>query len=138
MFSEIMFTGIWEFVVTGKWQLMGVSSMWSFLVYGFGAFFSEYIYHYLRSIRLPLLARCLVYVFVTYSWELSCGLVMDCFGARNWDYTAFDYDFMGIITLEYAPIWFCAGLYYEYIMSVMNTLEQTPAWKQKTVNSKIS
>ena len=132
MFSEIVFTGIWEFVVSGKWQLMGTTSLWSFLVYGLGTFFAaEYAYSYMHSLGMPLLVRSLLYVVLTYIWEFNCGLILDTIGARSWDYTPFDYDFMGLITLEYAPIWFIGGLYFEYIMSVMKKLEQVPKWKRK-------
>ena len=131
VFIEIVFTGTWEFVVTGKWQLMGISSIWSFFIYGFGTFFfAEYLYNYLLALKVPLLARGVAYVLMTYTWEFSCGLVLDYFNARSWDYTPFDYDVMGLITLEYAPLWFLAGMYYECIMKVMLSLEETPRWKK--------
>lgn len=138
VFAEVVFTALWEFIVTGKLQLVGISSIWSFFVYGIGTIVAEHVYNYFRSIRVPILARCAMYVLVTYAWELSCGLLLDCFGARNWDYTPFDYDFMGLITLEYAPVWFVAGLYFEYIMSVMTKLEETPKWKQRVDSKKMS
>lgn len=131
VFAEVVFTGIWEFVVTGKWSLMGISSIWSFLIYGFGTFFgAEYLYSYLRLLGVPLLARGVVYVLMTYIWEFNCGLILEYFNARSWDYTPFDYDVMGLITLEYAPLWFLAGMYFEFIMKIMLSLEEIPNWKR--------
>ena len=37
---------------------------------------------------------------------------------------------MGLITLEYAPLWFLAGMYFEFIMKVMLSLEEIPKWKR--------
>ena len=132
MFGEVVFTGLWEFVVTGNWTLIGFSSLWSFLTYGLGTFFGlEYLHGYLTSQRVPLLFRCVIYVLMAYVWEFSFGFILSHFNACPWDYTDFDYDFMGLITLEYAPMWFLGGLYFELIMSMMTSLEQIPEWKRR-------
>ncbi len=133
VFSEVMFTAIWEFVVSGNWRLMGVSSIWSFWIYGLGTFLmAETGYNILISYKVSLLYRCFIYVICTYVWEFSCGLILDfIFGTRPWDYSDFDYDIMGLITMEYAPIWFLAGLYFEFIMSVMKTVGPIPQWSRK-------
>ena len=132
IFAEVMFTGIWELVVSGNWRLMGVSSIWSFLNYGLGTFLmAEGGHNLLVSCRVPLLFRCMIYVIFTYIWEFSCGLVLDIFDARPWDYTDFDYDVMGLITMEYIPVWFFAGLYFEFIMSVMKNVAPIPRWNHK-------
>ena len=110
---------------------MGITSVWSFFVYGFGTLLAEVFHHYLVAKRVPLLVRCCIYVLVTYAWEFSCGVLLDCFGARNWDYTAYEYDFMGIVTLEYAPLWFFTALYFEFLMSILLRLEERPSWKQR-------
>lgn len=132
VFAEVVFTGIWEFVVSGNWRLKGVSSIWSFLVYGLGSFLgAESAYGLLTSYKVPLLVRCLVYVLCAYIWELGCGLILDVFHARPWDYTDFDYNIMGLITMEYAPVWFIAGFYFEAIMSIMKTVVPIPRWSRQ-------
>jgi len=134
VFGEVVFTGIWEFVVGGSWTLKGDSSMWSFLTYGLGTFLgAECCYHYLVSRHVPLLVRCVIYVAMAYAWEFATGAVLSYFNACPWDYTPFDYDVMGLITLEYAPVWYLAGLYFEGIMSVMASLEEIPNWKLRTI-----
>lgn len=131
IFAEVIFTGIWEYLVSGSWRLMGVSSMWCFFIYGFGTLLAELVHRTLVSYKIPLLVRCLCYVLIAYVWEFSCGLILDAFGARPWDYSDFDYDFMGLITLEYAPVWFLAGLYYEFILATMKSVEPIPKWSPK-------
>ena len=130
IFVEIVFTSIWEFVVTGDWRLIGMTSLWSFLVYGLGTFLvAENIYNFLTSRGVPLLARCLVYVVFTYAWEFCCGLILDCFNARSWDYSHFNYNVMGLITMEYAPFWFFGGMYGEMIFNIMKSLQYFPEVK---------
>ena len=132
VFAEVVFTASWEFVVGGSWTLKGDSSIWSFFTYGLGTFIGgECCYRYLVSRHVPLLARCVTLVAMAYAWEFATGAVLSYFNACPWDYTPFDYDVMGLITLEYAPVWFLAGLYFECIMSVMTSLEEIPKWKLK-------
>ena len=65
---------------------------------------------------VPLLARGLVYVLWTYTWEYSTGRVLDFFGARPWDYTELQYNIHGLIALEFAPLWYCACLASEELL----------------------
>lgn len=135
VFAEIVFTAAWEFVVSGSWSLMGATSLWSFLIYGIGSLVGEVLYTALHSSGVLLIVRGPVYVLSVYAWELTCGLVLDCFGARGWDYSQFSYNFLGIITLEYAPLWLAAGLYFELLMSRLAILEMMPIWKQRRKQS---
>ncbi|XP_064402568.1 transmembrane protein 229B-like [Halichondria panicea] len=135
VFAEIVFTGLWDFVVSHRWSLMGATSIWSFLIYGFGSLAAERLYYSFHSRGMPLLVRGAAYVMAVYAWELSCGLLLDCFGGRGWDYTSFSYNFMGIITLEYAPLWLLGGLYFEFLMRALSRLEVKPLWKLRLKNS---
>ena len=129
VFAEVVFTALWEFVVSGNLRLMGVSSVWSFLVYGLGTFLmAEPVRSFLLWKRVPLLARCLCYVAFTYLWEFTCGIVLDHFQARPWDYSEFSYNVMGLITMEYIPVWFFGGLCFEGIMAAMEKVEPIPKW----------
>ena len=110
---------------------MGITSVWSFFVYGFGSLIGEVLHHYFVGKRVPLLVRCCIYVLIMYAWEFGWGVLLDCFGARNWDYTAYEYDFMGIVTLEYAPLWFFTALYFEFLNGILLKLEERPSWKQR-------
>ena len=131
IFVEVVFTGLWEFVVSGNINLMGISSIWSFFVYGLGTFLAESFYNLFISFKIPLLVRCLFYTLLIYLWEFACGLLLNQFGVKSWDYSQFTYNVMGLITMEYAPLWFFAGLYFEGVMSAMKSVESTPRWKNK-------
>lgn len=133
VFAEVVFTGLWEFAVSGTFTLMGVSSLWSFLTYGLGTFFgAEPLRKLMLAYSVPKWQRVLLYVPLVYAWEFAFGGLLSYFNACPWNYTEFGYDVLGLITLEYAPFWLLAGAYFEYIMSVMATLEETAFWRRKT------
>ncbi|XP_062617545.1 transmembrane protein 229B-like [Saccostrea cucullata] len=113
--TEIMFTALWEFVVNLNWKFPGNTSVWVLLIYGLSGLVLERMYFRLRD-QVPLLVRILIYTIWTYLWEFSTGFVLKQFGACPWDYTPFHGDFMGIITLEYAPLWFLGNIIAELIV----------------------
>ncbi|KAK3094077.1 hypothetical protein FSP39_023916 [Pinctada imbricata] len=102
---EIMFTALWEFVVNLNWKLPGVTSVWVLPIYGLSGLVIERMYLAMKD-TVPQLLRIIIYTLWTYCWEFSTGFVLKQFGACPWDYTPFHGDFMGLITLEYAPLWF--------------------------------
>ena len=125
--SEIMFTAIWEFVVHFNWKLPGNTSIWIMPVYGLSGLIMEKIYIGLVERQVPFLVRGVIYLLWTYTWEFSTGFLLKQFDVCPWDYTAFDGDFMGLITLEYAPLWFVGGLITEkFIMRYTRQLYWGP------------
>lgn len=70
----------------------------------------------MSSHGVPFLVRGLVYTLWTYCWEFSTGYMLTYFGACPWDYTPFHGDFMGLVTLEYAPLWFLGALVHEQLI----------------------
>ncbi|ELK32556.1 Transmembrane protein 229B [Myotis davidii] len=119
-FCEVMFTAAWEFVVNFNWKFPGVTSVWALFIYGTSILIVERMYLRLRA-RCPLLVRCLIYTLWTYVWEFTTGFILRQFNACPWDYSQFDFDFMGLITLEYAVPWFCGALIMEQFI-IRNTL----------------
>ncbi|XP_065796796.1 transmembrane protein 229B isoform X2 [Muntiacus reevesi] len=119
-FCEVMFTAAWEFVVNFNWKFPGVTSVWALFIYGTSILIVERMYLRLRG-RCPLLLRCLIYTLWTYLWEFTTGFILRQFNACPWDYSQFDFDFMGLITLEYAVPWFCGALIVEQFI-IRNTL----------------
>lgn len=131
VFVEVVFTAIWEVVAGENPRLMGQSSLWSFLIYGLGTLFgAELMREMMLARRVPLWARCLLYVPMIYFWEFVTGAILRVFGACPWDYSHFDYDVMGLITMEYAPFWLMGGVYFEFLMSCMAQLERKAWWKK--------
>jgi uncharacterized membrane protein len=99
-----------DFINSGNWELKGHSAISSFFMYGTCSFCVEQLYVFLYYkhnigwyIRRPL------YVLIAYSWELSWGLLLRYFDACPWDYSHYRFNFLGLICLEYAPVWCFAG-----------------------------
>ncbi|GFN85048.1 transmembrane protein 229b-like [Plakobranchus ocellatus] len=114
--TEVMFTALWEFVVNLNWKFPGITSVWSFPIYGFSGMVCERMYEHMSQRGYPLIVRGLVYTLWTYCWEFSTGLILKQFGACPWDYTPFHGDFMGLVTLEYAPLWFLGAILQEKVI----------------------
>ncbi|XP_013929331.1 PREDICTED: transmembrane protein 229B isoform X1 [Thamnophis sirtalis] len=119
-FCEVMFTAAWEFVVNFNWKFPGVTSVWALFIYGTSILIVEKMYLYLKD-KCNILVRCLIYTLWTYLWEFTTGFILRQFNACPWDYSQFDLNFMGLITLEYAIPWFCAAFIMEQLV-IRNTL----------------
>ncbi|XP_042201819.1 transmembrane protein 229B-like [Callorhinchus milii] len=119
-FCEVMFTAAWEFAMHFNWKFPGVTSVWALFLYGTSIMVVECMYLYLKE-RCNAPLRCLIYTLWTYCWEFSTGFLLRQFNACPWDYSQFDYDFMGLVTLEYFVPWFCASFVVEK-MVIRNTL----------------
>ncbi|KAL4656159.1 transmembrane protein 229b-like [Arapaima gigas] len=119
-FCEVMFTAAWEFVVHFNWKFPGVTSVWALFIYGTCILIVERMYLRLRGC-CPVLLRCVIYTLWTYLWEFGTGLLLRQFDACPWDYSQFRYNFMGLITAEYALPWFCASFIVERLV-IRNTL----------------
>ncbi|KAG7510351.1 hypothetical protein JOB18_019675 [Solea senegalensis] len=89
--------------------------VWALFIYGTCILIVERMYLALRG-RCPVLLRCIIYTLWTYLWEFGTGLLLRQFDACPWDYTEFRYNFMGLITAEYAVPWFCASFIVERLV----------------------
>ncbi|XP_040055589.2 transmembrane protein 229b isoform X1 [Gasterosteus aculeatus] len=114
-FCEVMFTAAWEFAVNCNWKFPGVTSVWALFIYGTCILIVEQMYLRLRG-RCRVLPRCVIYTVWTYLWEFGTGLLLRQFDACPWDYSGFRYNFMGLITAEYAVPWFCASFIVERLV----------------------
>ena len=131
IFIEVVFTSLWKWCESGDLTLTGHSSLWSFLIYGLGTFLiAEPVYFYLINHQISLILRVTAYVLITYTWEFSWGVLLKSYGANSWDYSHYNYNLYGVITLEYAPFWVICSLVFEFIMSLMTGVEEVPRWKK--------
>lgn len=119
-FTEVMFTAGWEFVVSVNWKFPGCTSVWSLLIYGASTLVIERMYLLLKD-HCPVLIRGVIYTSWIYTWELSTGYILKQFDACPWDYSPFEADFMGLVTLEYLPAWYILSIMSEQIL-IKNTL----------------
>ena len=136
---EIVFTSLFDFVSSNftNFAFKGYSSLWSFLIYGSCSFCGEQVYFYSKK-RLSIFLRGLIYIQMAYTWEFIGGLILNQFSARTWDYTHYKYDVMGLIALEYAPLWFCSGLMQEFFYEYLLTLSLPHAVRSTEVSRKES
>ncbi|KAJ1109045.1 hypothetical protein NDU88_006414 [Pleurodeles waltl] len=111
-FCEVMFTAIYEFILTQDWKFTGVTSIWALFIYGTFMLVVEKMYLRLKD-HYSTFTRCLLYTLWIYMWEFSTGLALRQFNACPWDYSHYNYHFMGLITLEYAIFWFLGALLLE-------------------------
>ena len=132
IFTEVIFTCFFnQVMIKSDPTLVGHSSAWSFLIFGLAAFLiGEPYYNFLKERGMSIPFRLLAYVLTIYLWEFAWGLLLIPWGANSWSYEQNSFNFMGVITLEYAPFWAFASMMFEYIMSIMENLEQTPSWKR--------
>ncbi|XP_049511390.1 transmembrane protein 229B-like [Dermacentor silvarum] len=118
-FTEVTFTAVWDLLATGNPELRGYSSIWSLAVYSFCCMGMENIGSFLHSRAIPLPVRALAYTCWIYAWEFTTGSVLRVMGTCPWNYKHFRYNFSGLVTLEYAPLWFLCGLLFELLLRPM-------------------
>ena len=109
---EISFTAL-NALRRRDYTLRGVTSLWMFPIYGMACF--------LRPLcRLMkgknLLLRGSVYTCCIFAGEFVSGSLLKRHGACPWDYSRAKYNIKGLVRLDYAPLWFGAGLLFEKII----------------------
>ncbi len=125
--GEIVWTASRE-KITGRqrgWELRGTSYLWMFPIYGLIAPLYEPLHNALRVWPWP--ARGLVYMLGFFAVEYAAGwLLRTLTGTCPWDYTEHSrWHVHGLIRLDYAPVWFLAGLALEPVHDFLVRL--TPA-----------
>ncbi|KAL1425593.1 hypothetical protein MTO96_019022 [Rhipicephalus appendiculatus] len=105
---EVTFTAVWDLLATGNPELRGYSSVWSLGVYSACCIGMEKISFFMQTIPLP--ARAVAHTCWIYVWEFTTGSLLRKIGACPWNYEQFRYNFHGLVTLEYAPLWFMCGV----------------------------
>lgn len=110
---EILWTGL-HAVGRKEWKMTGTSSLWMFPIYGMAACIGPIS----RSIRkLPAVIRGSFYMTGIFVTEFGTGLFLKHYGMCPWDYSGTPFNYKGVIRLDYAPVWFFAGLIFEKILS---------------------
>lgn len=101
--------GLWEVLSSCDVRLRGHSSVWALPMYGGALLVLEKLQQRLtvRGVVLPV--RLLLYTAFIYLWELTWGATLSLLRACPWDYSEFQYNFRGLVTLEYAPFWAAAA-----------------------------
>ena len=111
--AEILWTGLCSFLA-GDGALTAKTYLWMFPIYGLAAL-AEPVFLTLRR-YCPLWQRCGVYMLGIFTIEfLTGGLLRLITGACPWDYGSGALSVMGLIRLDYAPLWAVLGLFFEEV-----------------------
>ncbi len=110
---EVLWTGLHS-LASHDPKLTGFSSLRMFPIYGMASVIGPLSTHLKR---LGAVRRGLVYMLGIYAVEYSTGSYLKKRGCCPWDYSDSPYHVNGVIRLDYAPLWFLTGLFYERTMT---------------------
>ena len=110
---EIFWTGFHS-IQKKDFRLMGQSSILMFPIYGMAAFIGPISQKLKNCSRI---VRGSIYTVGIFFAEFSTGALLKHFKMCPWDYSNCPLNFKGLIRLDYAPLWFAAGLFFEKIIS---------------------
>ena len=108
---EILFTALGS-LRNRDYTLKANTSLWMFPIYGSAAFLKP-IFKLLQ--RKSLLQRGLTYMSLIFSAEYISGRLLCRKNFCPWDYSHSKWNIHRVIRLDYAPLWFLAGLFFEQV-----------------------
>lgn len=106
---EVFWTGLHSFLKKDP-KLMGFSSLRMFPIYGMASFIAPLSF-ILR--KLKTVTRGIIYMLGIFTVEYTSGMYLKKRGRCPWDYSSSPFHINGVIRLDYAPLWFFTGLFYE-------------------------
>lgn len=109
---EVFWTGF-QAMLHGDTRLTGHSSLWMFPIYGMAAAIAP-AYEILKPLNFVF--RGLIYMMCIFAVEYITGTILKSMNLCPWDYSRAALNVDGLIRLDYAPIWFCVGLLFEWIL----------------------
>lgn len=108
-FLELCWTGFLSFRRREK-KLTCKTSVWMFPIYGLASLFAPLS----RLIRKKnAFFRGSIYTVFIFAIEFISGMFLKKHHSCPWDYSGKKYNFKGLIRLDYAPLWFTSGLFFE-------------------------
>ena len=110
---EIMFTAL-DSLRRRNLKLTGMTSLWMFPIYGCAAIIAP-ISRLLKN--RPFWMRGLAYMSLIFSGEYLTGKLLRKHSMCPWDYHKSRFHIGSVIRLDYAPLWFGAGLMFEKMLS---------------------
>ena len=113
---EIIFTALGS-LRNRDFTLKGQTSLWMFPIYGSAAFLAP-IFRLLR--HKSLLQRGLTYMSLIFSAEYISGKLLCKKELCPWNYSRSKWNIGKVIRLDYAPLWFLVGLFFEQLTRPRN------------------
>lgn len=109
---ELLWTGFLAFR-RREMKLVGRSSLWMFPIYGM-AFLIRPLGKLLKNRNVFL--RGTVYAAAIFTVEFLTGSFLKKRDCCPWNYSKNPFNIRGLIRLDYYPLWFLAGLFYERML----------------------
>lgn len=106
---EVLWTGL-NSLLRHDPKLTGFSSLRMFPIYGMASLIAP-LSACLKKCRT--VTRGLIYMLGIFFVEYTSGMYLKRRGCCPWDYSDSPYHVNGVIRLDYAPLWFLTGLFYE-------------------------
>ena len=113
---EGLWTGLHS-VASGELTMIGKTSLLMFPIYGCAAVIRP-LYEKFSSV--PVMIRGCIYTVGIFSVEFISGAFLRCFHMCPWDYSQAPLNYKGLIRLDYAPLWFGTGLFFEKILKKLS------------------
>ena len=110
---EVVWTGLHS-ILQRDFRCMGQSSILMFPIYGMASVIGPLSH---RLSRTPRAIRGLIYTAGIFTTEFFTGSILLLLQICPWDYSGMPFNFQGLIRLDYAPLWFAAGLFFEKLLS---------------------
>ncbi|MDY4516736.1 MAG: hypothetical protein SPD93_09690 [Lachnospiraceae bacterium] len=106
---ELLWTGFLAFR-RREMKLFGRSSLWMFPIYGMASVISP-LGRLLKNKNIWI--RGTIYAIAIFCVEFLTGSFLKKRGICPWDYSDSRFHYKGLIRLDYYPLWFLAGLFFE-------------------------
>ena len=110
---EIMYTSL-KCLRERNFKLIGNTSIWMFPIYGMACLLRP-VCRLLKGKNIML--RGGIYTCFIFAGEYLSGSFLRKIEVCPWDYSKARLNIKGLIRLDYAPLWFGAGLLFEKILS---------------------
>ena len=110
---EDLWTGFCAYINKDR-KLECRTSIWMFPIYGCASLIKP-VSRLLR--RENVLTRGFIYMSAIFLIEFVSGSILKKYNMCPWDYSDAPLNIKGLIRLDFAPLWFLAGLLYEYLLN---------------------
>lgn len=115
LFFEVIWTGLCS-LFHGDLSLASHTALIMLPIYGL-VVFMEPMFFTLTSLGINPFLRGIYYAALIFACEYFSGKLLGLFNLCPWRYSGI-YSIDGLVRLDYAPLWFTAGLVYEKIYLV--------------------
>lgn len=118
---EVLWTGLISFINNDP-SMSSTTSILMFPIYALAAFIKPISKHLEGT---PLIVRGLIYTMGIFIVEYAAGYILKSLNMCPWDYGHARYNINELVRLDYAPVWFIAGLFFEKLLNTIDRRAHT-------------